>query len=218
MPVTINTLVLAKNDMYIYIHRDVYEQAVVLADRYPEFHTLRTEVGGSPLNEETAKWFYEQAPKPLHILAPYLCLVEGPVEPEFEVVCGVLHVITAMIHVRNFVVKPPEIRRSVSFSLSIREEYELAWDRFFATAIPYKERYGLLPQQPRSMQEPGDTHVEQHDAQALPATWSSVAELSGPTDWPPSSARAQETTGRLPVVSAESLAEAERTATRNLLK
>src|SRR5690606_33779091 len=37
------------------------------------------------------------------------------------------------------VLKPVEVRKSVSFSLSIKDEYEMAWDRFFMTAIPYVE-------------------------------------------------------------------------------
>jgi|GEM_PF-1294946 len=219
LPVTINTLVLAKNDMYIYIHRDVYDQAVVLADRYPTFDALRAEVGGSSLNEPTAQWFYEHAPRPIHALAPYLCLVEGLIEPELELVCGVLHVITGMIHVRNFVTKAAEIRRSVSFSLSIQEEYELAWDRFFATAIPYKERHGVQLQLPGHVSDHGHDLADARGVEALPSSWGSVAELASPNDWPPGSPpRSQENTGKLPVVSSEALVEAERVATRNLLK
>lgn len=145
IPVTINTLVLLKEDRYYYVHRDVYDQAVILADRYADLEQLMELVGGTSVNQEIVEWFYQQAPRPLHILAPYLRLVDGALERNIEVCCGVLHAITAMISVRNFILKPQEIRKSVSFSLTAKEEYEMAWDRFFLSAIPYEERYQAAP-------------------------------------------------------------------------
>ncbi|MEQ7052180.1 hypothetical protein ABN764_16115 [Paenibacillaceae sp. P-4] len=145
IPVTINTLVLHKEDRYYYVHRDVYDQAVILTDRYADLDHLLELVGGTSVNQEIVEWFYQQAPRPLHILAPYLRLVDGALERNIEVCCGVLHAITAMISVRNFILKPQEIRKSVSFSLTAKEEYEMAWDRFFLSAIPYEERYQAAP-------------------------------------------------------------------------
>jgi len=144
LPVTVNTLVLLKDDFYFYIHRDVYDQAVILSDRHKELNELVDLIGKSDLNHETVQWFYSNAPKPIHILAPYMYLVDGPIDPGMEECCGVLHVISTMIHLRNFLTKPPEIRKSVSFSLTIKEEYEMAWDRFIQSAIPYEQRLGLL--------------------------------------------------------------------------
>jgi hypothetical protein len=144
LPVTINTLVLSKGDRYFYIHRDVYDQAVILSDKYPKVESLINEINGSQVNQDTVAWFYENAPKPIHSLAPFLLLVDGEIEQDMEICCGVLHAITAMINVRNFILKPIEIRKSVSFSLSIKEEYEMAWERFFMTAIPYEQRHGLI--------------------------------------------------------------------------
>jgi hypothetical protein len=143
LPVTINTIVLAKEGRYYYVHRDVYDQAVVLFDRYQTLDTLIHEINGSQISSDTVAWFFENAPKPINILAPFLTLVDGEIEKDMEVICGVLHAITAMINVRNFILKPIEIRKSVSFSLSIKEEYEMAWDRFFMSAIPYEQRHGF---------------------------------------------------------------------------
>ncbi|GKU77578.1 hypothetical protein [Paenibacillus sp. L3-i20] len=140
LPVTVNTLVLSANETYFYIHRDVYDQAVILSDRYESLHELAELVGGTGRNDDTVQWFYEQAPKPIHILAPFLSLIDGEIEQDLEICCGVLHVITSLIHARHFVQKPQEVRKSVSFSLTIKEEYEMAWDRFFATALPYEQR------------------------------------------------------------------------------
>lgn len=139
IPVTVNTMVLSNEDYYFYLHRDVYDQTVILSDQYPDLQNLKELVGGTRTNDAVVDWFHEQAPKPLHILAPYLALVDGQIEEDMELCCGILHVVTTMIHVRNFVLKPMEVRKSVSFSLSIKDEYAMAWDRFFLTAIPYVE-------------------------------------------------------------------------------
>jgi hypothetical protein len=141
LPVVINMIVLQKDDWYFYLHRDVYDQAVILADRYDQApEELAEMIGGYDHNDDTVRWFYEYAPKPLHILAPCLRLIAGRIDPDLELVCGVLHVITSMIQVRQFILKPPEIRRSVSFSLTIKAEYEMAWERFFASSVPYDQR------------------------------------------------------------------------------
>lgn len=144
LPVTINTMVLSKGELYFYIHRDVYDQAVILSDSYQQIEGLINEITGTQVNYATVVWFYENAPKPIHSLAPFLLLVDGEIEQDMEICCGVLHTITGMINVRNFILKPIEIRKSVTFSLSIKEEYEMAWERFFITAIPYEQRHGLI--------------------------------------------------------------------------
>lgn len=145
LPVVVNTLVLAKDDWYFYLHRDVYDQAVVLTDRFEQaFEDLAELIGSRHGNEATVRWFYEQAPRPLHILAPYIHLIDGEIGQDMELCCGVLHVITAMIHARQFILKPLEIRKSVSFSLTIKEEYEMAWERFFVSSIPYDQRGQLI--------------------------------------------------------------------------
>lgn len=148
LPTLVNTMVLFKNDRYFYLHRDVYDQAVVLTDKYDQtMEEWSDRIGGSRENERTVRWFYEQAPKPLHILAPCLQLIDGRIEQDIELVCGVLHIITSMIHVKQYIAKPEEIRKSVSFSLTIRDEYEMAWESFFQSAIPYDQRGQLLQSQ-----------------------------------------------------------------------
>jgi len=142
LPTLVNTMVLAMNDWYYYLHRDVYDQAVILTDKYDTFDSLSRAIGcEGAMGEATARWFYEHTPKPLSVLAPFLQLIDGSLEQDMELCCGALHVVTAMINVRGFPEKPPEVRRSVSFSLTIREEYELAWERFIQSSIPYEKRH-----------------------------------------------------------------------------
>jgi len=204
IPVIVNMIVLFKDEHYFYIHRDVYDQAVVLADRYRELEPLAALVGGKDINRETAAWFYEAAPRPLHILAPYLSLIDGAIAKDMELACGVLHVVTSMIHVRQFIEKPEEIRRSVSFSLSIKEEYEMAWERFAASSIPYDRRGNYMGMQQVSAAAP---ELPERTASAMDTVAlfpHAASQLSGPGD-----------KGAYTLAAAK---EAERSATRNLLR
>jgi hypothetical protein len=202
LPVVVNTLVLSKDDWYFYLHRDVYDQAVILTDRYDRaVDDLMELIGNKQRNEEAVRWFYEQAPKPLHILAPYLQLIDGEIARDMELICGVLHVVTAMIQVRQFILKPPEIRKSVSFSLTIKEEYEMAWERFFVSAIPYGQRGLLLQAGPRPAAQP---------ELATPASMTDTVPL-----FPVQRDRFDPLSGQAPVRTGST--DDERTATRNLL-
>lgn len=199
LPVMINTIVLSKENWYFYIHRDVYDQAVVLSDRFDSVKSLVDLLGGTQINEATVAWFYANAPKPLNILAPYLSLIDGEIEKDMELCGGVLHVITAMINVRSFILKPIEIRKSVSFSLTIREEYELAWERFFLTAVPYEQRESLAraPAAPRFTEIP---QAEETATALLPT-------ISGYSDKQQAAA----------ALALKASTEAERNATKRLL-
>lgn len=164
LPVMTNTLILQKDEHYFYVHRDVYDQMVILEDRYlTNMEELQELVGGCGYNEQTIAWFAASAPKPLRILAPFLALVDGKLEQDLELICGVLHVIASMINMRGFILKPAEVRRSVTFSLTIKEEYQMAWDRFFMSSVPYGEWVGRMLAVPPA----GGRTVE--DTQPLPA-------------------------------------------------
>ncbi|QGQ98835.1 hypothetical protein EHS13_30125 [Paenibacillus psychroresistens] len=140
LPITINTLVLYKDEHFYYLSRDVYDQALLLMNNYPILKNLSDIFEGSKMNDSTVSWFFEKAPHPINILAPYLFLVNGPVEQDIELCCGVLNAITNMLNVRSFINKPSEIRKSVSFSLLIKEEYKIEWNRFFLSALPYESQ------------------------------------------------------------------------------
>ena len=137
LPVMVNVIVLAQANWYFYVHRDVFEQATILMSKYRNLQEMADAFGGIRCNAATVDWFFDEAPKPLHMLAPYLSLVEGELECDIEQCCGTLHVISSMISVLNFIGKPADIRRSVSFSPFVREEYEYAWDCFLSSCVPY---------------------------------------------------------------------------------
>ncbi len=154
LPTLPNTIVIYHEGYYYYVHRAVYDMAVILSDR----HTLVSLVSNViPIsNEETILWFYENAPSPINILAPYIGLVEGDIPKDIIACCGVLHAISAVINLRGFINHPKEIRKSVKFSLSIREEYEMAWDSFFANSIPYEERGSVMSKRDNYSNEHSD--------------------------------------------------------------
>ncbi|THF73916.1 hypothetical protein [Cohnella fermenti] len=194
-PSMLNTIVLFKDHWYYYVHRSVYDQTVLLADQFGSAEELAELVGGTPVNREAADWFYEHAPAPLRILAPFLLLVEEELEQDMEMCCGALHVITSMIHVKHFIQKPLEIRKSVLFSSAVKEEYEMMWESFFLSAIP-RERAEPSP----SLQAPLPDSME-------------TEQLFRPRDSCGSAGR-----GAQGDAMHREATEAEKAATRNLLR
>lgn len=139
VPTDINMMVIRgkNNTGYFYIHRSLYDQAVVLYDIYKEnFSALVQELFGSPNTRADADRFHEEVPAPLNIFAPFLMFVKEELE-ELEDMVGAIHVMSGPSNLRGLVAVDKNIRNIPSFSLSIKEEYQLAWDRFFQTAMPF---------------------------------------------------------------------------------
>lgn len=140
VPTSINMMVLEDTEgAYYYVHRSLYEQAVILEDSYgSNLVGLRLMIAGAR-NRPSADYFYQHAPKPIGILGLYLELVEGEEDfgEDIEMMCGILHVMSSSLNFRNLLKIEARIRASVRFSLSIKEEYQLPWDRFFQEALDY---------------------------------------------------------------------------------
>lgn len=143
MPSNINMMVLKdENGGYYYIHRSLYDQAVIIEDRYKDNpEAIIRGLGKNPEEYHSINVanFVSEVPKPINILGYFLYLIDGihSTVETIEVLCGAVHVMSSILNFRQFLKTPKEIRASVSFSLSIREEYEVSWDRFFQEAIPY---------------------------------------------------------------------------------
>ncbi|GKX28653.1 hypothetical protein SH1V18_11330 [Vallitalea longa] len=168
LPTTINTLVLIKNDYFFYIHRDVYDKAIMLTDRY----TLDELVENiQPQNNLSAiNYYYENSPSPINILAPFLGLVDKGLPNDIETLTGAIHVITAAIDVKAYTLIESDLRKTLEFSLYIKEEYEMAWERFFMTSIPYDERNTIAntQQQMIDTQTLAAATIENEDMNPLP--------------------------------------------------
>lgn len=149
IPVSVNTITLKKDDYYFYVHRDVYDSAVALSDRYT-FETLLEKVEPEK-NRDIMNYYKDKFPKPLDILVPFLSLLNFNISDELaedqhnvEIITGILHVITNGCDVRRFIQIPKEVRRAVTYSIGITEEYEMSWERFFDEAIDYDDLMNFL--------------------------------------------------------------------------
>lgn len=140
VPISPGWLVLQDADgAYYYVRRSLYDQAVILEDRYgTHIDVLQNLIGGNK-DFGCIQKFVQYAPRPLGILGYFLALLEADCE-DFEDIVGALYLITSNVNVRTLINQPEVIRQNVRFSLSVREEYQDLWDRFFTgECYPYEE-------------------------------------------------------------------------------
>lgn len=139
VPTEVNMLVIRGKDNhgFFYIHRALYDQAVILNDIYGEdINMLIKAITGSEESRPDVDLFLESIPTPINIFAPFLLMVTEELT-ELEDMIGAIHVMSGPINFRKMLKVSPEMRNTPTFSLSIREEYVLAWDRFLQTVLPY---------------------------------------------------------------------------------
>ena len=131
-------IIRAKDNIgYYYIHRSLYNQAVILDYLYSEDYLDLCEViTGNRNSRPDVDRFVSELPTPINMLGCFLLLVEHELEDLLDMV-GAIHVMSNSIDYSKLIRVPAEMRASVSFSLSIREEYELPWDRFLKESIPW---------------------------------------------------------------------------------
>lgn len=146
VPTDVNMLVIrGKEEGYFYIHRSLYDQAVIINDIYKDTpELLRKAITGSEDTRGDVELFMSNAPSPINMLGPYLLLVKEQLE-DFVDMVGAIHVMSGPINLRGMLRFPIEMRNNPSFSLSIKEEYELAWNRFFMTTMPFDEQQYVAP-------------------------------------------------------------------------
>lgn len=162
VPTDVNMMVLsAPGGGYFYIHRALYDQAVVIDDIYHDTVELLIEaLTGKQDTRQDVVTFMENTPTPISILGPFLLLVKSELE-EFQDMVGAIHVMSGPINLRKLLKIPYDMRNTPSFSLSIREEYELAWDRFFKTTMPYGAEVSYVQTQYAPMNGTATATVEE---------------------------------------------------------
>lgn len=141
VPTDVNMMVIRgkDNEGFLYMHRSLYDQAVIIHDIYSEdFTQLAVALTGKSDMRDDVVMFMDKAPVPVNALGPFLLLIENELE-SFEDMVGALHVMSGPVNLRKMLKVPFDMRNTPSFSLSIKEEYQLAWDRFFQNAIPYSD-------------------------------------------------------------------------------
>lgn len=130
-PPDVNMLTLKKNDNYFYISRDLYDQAVILSYKFKNDWNYFIDIFGRQFTPAVTA-FKAAAPEPINILAPFLLTVTEADEVEdIESLTGALHQIFRVISALSYLSVPAEVRATISFSLSIFEEYQSSWDSFF---------------------------------------------------------------------------------------
>ena len=143
----VNMMVLRSkdNEGYIYVHRGLYDQAVVLYDMFGDNPIDLCEIiTGVKDSRPDVDEFLRDVPKPLNILGCFLLMVENEVTDPLDRF-GALHVMSGPINFRKLIQIPMEARNEITFSLSIQEEYQLAWDRFSKEAIPFDVDFYRAP-------------------------------------------------------------------------
>ncbi len=117
---------------FIYLSKSTYDQALLLSDRLEgEVSYLRKVLSGSATSHaEEIQYFYETAPEPLNILAPFIGLVKADVKLErnMRTLCGVLHVMSMAIDFNEFSKVPASVRANVEFGKSAIRKYEQSWN------------------------------------------------------------------------------------------
>lgn len=142
VPTDVNMIVLRglNDEGFYYVHRTLYDQAVVLYDMYiDQIEVLIKAITNKTESRDDVDFFLQNVPAPINILGPFLLLVTKPLDDLVDMV-GAIHVMSGPLSFRKMLQIPYDMRNmNPSFSLSIREEYKLSWDRFFITTIPYTD-------------------------------------------------------------------------------
>ena len=152
IPTDMNVMVIEDNSgKYYYIHRMLYNYAVILDYKYnSEIDELAQLIAGPGGNADRydVTIFHEKVPHPINILAPYLLLCNTPFD-NLEDMIGAIHVMSNCIDFVRYVTVAYQDRvTQMSFSMSIKNEYKLGWDNFIQTCIPYDDNLFLQKQMP----------------------------------------------------------------------
>lgn len=128
---------------FLMANRNFYDAALILTDKYSSrYDAYALEVGGNQ-NLPAIQEFYETAPEPINILAPFLGLINvdkaDTLSGNFEAQVGALCVIGMQIDMRNLLRMRREIRQSVNFSMSITEEYKKMWEQFKSSCFKFSD-------------------------------------------------------------------------------
>lgn len=169
VPVTPGYLTLQDSEgLYYYVHRTFFEQAVIMQDRYgDDIETLQNQIGGNSGYVAIQK-FVEYVPKPINIMGYFLALLQEDIE-DFEDILGAMDVISTALNLRNLIKQPASIRQSVSFSQSIQNEYQDAWDLFFQNCYEYDYMKSVLAGGGARSVEPAPARSRSNQSSYAPA-------------------------------------------------
>lgn len=177
VPTAVNMIVLQGTDgMYYYLHRSLYDQCVVLRDQYinliPSFYKL---LGFEDTHPSVCDEFMKSVPEPLDILAPFLALISGCEELDnLDDMCGAISSMSMTVDFRKMFKVPAAVRSSIKFSLSVREEYRVQWDRFLMETPTLEQVYSAqtpVPSVSRPLTQDESVAIVEEDGEAVEVTY-----------------------------------------------
>ena len=139
VPTDVNMMVIrGKNNIgFYYIHRSLYDQAVIINDIYEDNPKMLIKaITGKEESRADVEKFMAEVPAPLNIFGPFLLLITEELT-ELEDMIGAIHVMSGPLNLRKMLKIDFAMRNTPTFSLSVKEEYQVAWDRFFQTTMPF---------------------------------------------------------------------------------
>ena len=137
VPVQINTMILQGEDgNYYYLHRDLYDQLVMLSGLYENGARIdlivKNLTGEDTPLPENMQMFYDTVPMPIKMAAPFLLMIEGGEKlSSIDDMCGALTILTMSVNLRLALKVDKSLRAACTLSLHVVEEYRTHWDRFF---------------------------------------------------------------------------------------
>jgi hypothetical protein len=138
LPVVGGIITLGGPGGYIYCHRVLYDAAVVLEDRYKTKEALVQELGTTK-HGNVVEFFYENAPSPIRILAPYLAYTNEPDVLDLEHCCGFLHTISKILDLRTVPTIQPALRKTINIHVDPDESYLIQWKMLMKEWFDYAE-------------------------------------------------------------------------------
>lgn len=145
---------------YFYVHRSLYDQAVILKDKYGEKgRGILTELIGGNSNFKCIDEFNKSVPEPLDILGHFLALLREDVD-DFKTMVAGIHMISATLNMRKMLTLPQQVRASVVFSVNFLDDYKVSYDRFFKDSITYSDLLNPVRTEYRVSEQQADVSQE----------------------------------------------------------
>lgn len=137
VPVVPNIMVLSGKDnnnsaIYYYVDKSVYDQAVKLSLKKLE---IINKLIPSTYNEDVAEWFSKIAPNPVNYLAYFLKLIIEDLDKDITLCCKALTSISRLINMEGYIGLNAEVRKSVTFSLTITDDADSTWKLFKSLTV-----------------------------------------------------------------------------------
>lgn len=142
IPTEINVMSLHSEGYFYSVDRATYDSCVILSSKYSVEEILELVKEGP--NTDIIEWFAEMLPRPLKVLAPFLNLLENEIDQDLEDCVKAIHVMTNTLNINKYIEVPREVRKSVSFSLSVVDEAEISYAMFNANSIPVEDFKALI--------------------------------------------------------------------------